>query len=195
MAWAFVPGIPQVGSDFVAGNPNEYESIVGPIEDRMIRSIWRIVPHPDDAQDVFQDAVATVWRKWKKIRRHPNPRALILRMCANAAYDFLKRRWRQRGHVKSTELSEEFPAPGPSARETVAAREEWEAVQAAIRQLPPHQAQAVLMRFVQDLSYPEIAEAMGCSEVTVRTHVARARAALIRRRDSQTTQLIQERVP
>ncbi len=176
----------------MADSSREYETIVRPIEDRMIRAVWRIVPNPDDAEDVFQEAVTTIWKRWKKIRRHPNPQALILRICANAAYDFLRHRWRRRQLVEADPLSESIPAPAPNARDTAAAREEWEQVLAAIRQLPPHQAQAVLMRFVQDLSYPEIAEAMGCSETTVRTHVARARAALLQPRNPRPAEFAKE---
>jgi len=48
----------------------------------------------------------------------------------------------------------------------------------AISRISRKQAQAVLMRFVQELSFPEIASALGCREATARTHVKRGCAKL-----------------
>ena len=44
----------------------------------------------------------------------------------------------------------------------------------ALMRLPHRQATAVTMRFLLDLSYEEIGDALGCSETTARVHVNRA---------------------
>ena len=44
--------------------------------------------------------------------------------------------------------------------------------------LPRQQRAAVVLRFYEDLDYPEIAEILGLAEATVRSHVHRALAAL-----------------
>ena len=49
---------------------------------------------------------------------------------------------------------------------------------AAIGRLPRNQAIAVLMRLLQDQPYSDIALVLGCSEVTARIHVSKARAKL-----------------
>ena len=48
----------------------------------------------------------------------------------------------------------------------------------AVGRLPRKQAVAVLLRIVKEQPYDLIAQAMGCSESTVRIHVARGRARL-----------------
>ena len=83
-------------------------------------------------------------------------------------------RWREELKAVPTEI----PDPRPSPAERLSGREERAEIIRAIRQLPRKQADAALMRFVQELSYQEIAQALGCSEVTVRTHIARARTRL-----------------
>jgi RNA polymerase sigma factor (sigma-70 family) len=45
-------------------------------------------------------------------------------------------------------------------------------------ELPTRQRAAVVLRFYEDLDYPEIAGVLGISEVTARTHVHRALTAL-----------------
>ncbi|MEN6625184.1 MAG: RNA polymerase sigma factor [Candidatus Sumerlaeia bacterium] len=158
-------------------HPTDYERFVAPIEDQMIRSVWRIVRDRDDFDEAFQEALATVWKRLDKVRRHPNPHALILRICANAAYDALRRRSRRQKH-EVFDLPETLPDPAPAATDLISADEDREEIFQAIAQLPRNQAEAFLMRFVQELEYSQIAQALGCSEVTARTHVARARAKL-----------------
>lgn len=143
----------------------------------MIHSIWRIVRDRDDFDEAFQEALATIWKRLDKVRKHPNPHALILRICANAAYDALRRRSRRQKH-EVFDVPEALPDPAPDAVDLIAADEDREEIFRAIAELPRNQAEAFLMRFVQEMDYGAIAEALGCGEVTARTHVARARQKL-----------------
>lgn len=168
-------GLQQEEALLIANN-NDYERFIRPIEDRMMRSVWRVLGDPDEAEDALQEALATIWKRLGRIRRHPNPHALILRICANAAYDALRRRTRRRHAF--------VPVPGDleddsrSAAEEVIGREQRDEVLRAVGRLSRKQAAAILMRAVQEQSYRNIAQALGCSEATARTHVARARARL-----------------
>ena len=154
---------------------DEYEHLIGPIEGRMIHSMWRILGDPDDADEALQDALAAVWQRLARVRSHPNPHALVLRMCANAAYDKLRRRRRRR----EVSLAPDDPEdPSLSAQERLARSERQAQVREAISQLSRKQAVAVLMRDAQDQSYESIAHALGCRQATSRKHVARARARL-----------------
>ena len=159
---------------------SDYDRLVRPIENQMIRSVWRIVRDPDDAEDAFQEATATIWKRLGRIRRHPNPRALILKICTDAAHDVLRRRLRQARTQEHENVIADFPDPAPSAAQRLMSREMQAEIFRAIGQLSPKQGTAVLMRFVQDLSYHDIAQSLGCREATVRKHVARAREKLYR---------------
>ena len=156
----------------------DYERLIRPIEDRMIRSVWRIVRNPDDFDDAFQEALATVWRRLAKVRRHPNPHALVLRMCANAAYDVLRKKSRLRRREALGTIPDQFPDRAPSASDRMAREGDQKEIFEAIGQLPRKQAEAVMMRFVQELSYSEISQALGCSEPAARRSIARARQRL-----------------
>jgi len=157
---------------------SDYERLIEPIEDRMIGSIWRIVRDPDDADDAFQEALAKIWKSLPKILRHPNPQALILRICLNAAYDLIRKRTRLRQREEEDSIVEDFPDNSASAFERLLGQERERQIMKAIGFLPRRQAQAVLMRFVEDLSYGDIAQALGCAETTVRSHIAKARKQL-----------------
>ena len=144
----------------------------------MIRSVWRIVRDPNDFDDAFQEALATIWKRLRRIRRHPNPHALILRICANAAYDVLRNNARRRRHEQLEAIPADVANPAPSIPDVLSGQEKRAEIFAAMAQLPRKQAEAVLMRFAQELPYTDIAQALGCSEVTARTHVKRARSRL-----------------
>ena len=156
---------------------SEYEKLIQPIEDRMINSVWRITRNPDDADDAFQDALTKIWKQFDKIKQHPNPQALILRICANSAYDTIRRKNRYR---KLEELySLEYHEKQASSDELVLKNERKEEIFWAISRLSRNQASAVLMRFIQELPYSEIALALGrAHHSTVHTAAQRLRKQL-----------------
>ena len=156
----------------------EYERLIAPIADRMMRAVWRIVRDPDEAEDAFQEALLTVWRRWDRIRRHPNPHALVLRICVHSAQDTLRRTARRQKWTDADSVPEAVADRKPSAAERLAHAEQSAEVRRAIAALSKNQAQAIQMHLVEEIPYGDIAAAMDCREVTVRKHVARARAKL-----------------
>jgi RNA polymerase sigma factor (sigma-70 family) len=157
-----------------------YEELIAPMESRMMRSIWRVVRNSEMAEDTLQDALTAVWKKLHRVRRHPNPQALILKICLNAAYDTLRRHKRYLHHEEISTLSNTPVLPDQGAMRVLAARELEAQVLQAIAQLPRKQALAVLMRILQEESFDVIAHSLGCSEITARIHVSKGRARLQR---------------
>ncbi len=156
----------------------EYERLVAPIEDRMMRAVWRITRDPHDAEDALQEALLTVWKRWDRIVTHPNPQALILHICINAAHDMLRRRVRQGKWIREDSIPENIPDCSTSAVQHISSAEQHGQVLRAIGLLPKNQARAILMYAVEEVPYRDIAMALDCREVTVRKHVERARTRL-----------------
>jgi len=154
-----------------------FEELVAPLEDRMMRTIWRIVRQPEEAEDTLQDALALIWKRLDRISVHPNPQALILKICANAAVDTLRKR---RSGQRSAGASELDRLPSLALPDNVAEREIEATIMGAISRLPKKQSIAILMRILEEQSYAEIGRALGCRESTARTHVLRGRAKLSR---------------
>jgi RNA polymerase sigma-70 factor (ECF subfamily) len=166
------------GESLVTNDRMIYDELIAPLEAMMMRAIWRIVRNADLAEDCLQDALAVVWKKRFQIRLHPNPQALILKICLNAACDSLRRLERMR---RQTDLSQLDNAPAPpnhNADRDLEEREIVEQVQQAIRRLPKKRALAVMMRLIHEESFEAIAHALDCSEITVRIHISRGRAQL-----------------
>ncbi len=159
---------------------SEYDRLIAPIEPRMMRAIWRIVSDPDEAEDVLQNALVTVWKRWEAVRRHPAPHALVLRICANSAYDALRSRARREKWLDRGAIELDVPVQSSSVPQGLAGGEQRGRVLRALAMLSRNQARAILMHVVEEIPYGDVATAMNCREVTVRKHVARARARLRR---------------
>jgi RNA polymerase sigma-70 factor (ECF subfamily) len=155
-----------------------YDEMIAPLEAMMMRSIWQIVRNADLAEDSLQDALAIIWKKRFQIRLHPNPPALILKICLNTAYDSLRKLERRRRQIDLSPLENAPTSPEHDPDRNLEAREIEEQVQQAIRRLPRKRALAVMMRLIQEESFAAIAQAMDCSEVTARIHISRGRAQL-----------------
>lgn len=145
---------------------------------RMLRSIWRVVRDADAAEDALQDALAVLWRRLPTLARHPNPEALVLRVCLNSAYDQLRARSRHSRHLVALD-GEDLAAVArcdPSFDQKMLLDE----VLGAIGRLRRPQATAILLRALRGESYESIGRVLGCSEITARVHVLRAREGLRR---------------
>jgi RNA polymerase sigma factor (sigma-70 family) len=154
-----------------------YEELIDQVRERMMRIIWRIVRHPEEAEDTMQDVLTVIWKKRGRVVRHPNPQALVLRICANAAVDALRKR-RRVNRFDGSEIIDRLPDTTAGSGRDLAETEGL--VRKAVGRLPRKQAVAVVMRVLEGYSYKEIAGALGCREATARTHVLRGRAKLSR---------------
>lgn len=155
-------------------NQSEYQQFIKPIENQMMSAVWRILRNAEDTQDAFQDALLILLKKWKLIRKHPNPRALILRICINSAYDFLRKRHRQPVPDSLESVAGTVSEDTESAFEKIVQSETQTLLLEKVNQLPQNQKISIHMRYIEGFSYPEIAQALGCGEASVRKHVSRA---------------------
>lgn len=166
---------------FMTNQEKFFEEMIAPIESRMMRTIWRVVRNEQLAEDTFQDALTLVWKKRERIEGHPNPEALILKMCLSCGYDALRKQVRYLRRKDSRIMARQRHSSDASAHRELEGREVEAEVLSAIGHLPRKQALAVLMRIVQGQPYDAIAQALGCSETTVRIHVSRGRKRLSER--------------
>jgi len=153
-----------------------YAALIRPIEDEMLRAVWSVTRDADDAEEALQDALVTIWRRFDRVQRHPNPHALILRICMNAAYDALRVKIRRRR--READVDGLFGRTAATPAETLSLREWERAILDALARLSRNQATAFVLRVVHGESYEEVARVLGCRESTARKHVNRGRERL-----------------
>jgi RNA polymerase sigma-70 factor, ECF subfamily len=132
----------------------------------------RVLAHPEDAQDATQEALIAIARKIHTFDGRARFTTWCYRVATNAALDEARRRARRPLPVDVVPE----PRHGSSAIEDLVA--DQLDVDAAMAQLSPDHRAAVALRDLVGLDYAEIGEVLGLAPGTVRSRIARGRAAL-----------------
>jgi RNA polymerase sigma-70 factor (ECF subfamily) len=161
-----------------AGDRGALEVLLARHLDRVHAICRRVTGHPEDALDATQEALIAVTRGLHRYDGRSLFTTWLYRVATNAALDELRRRKRR---PEPAELVEDRPfgragAAGSAPVESaVAARLD---VDAALAGLSPEFRAAVVLRDLCDMDYAEIAEVLDVPIGTVRSRIARGRAAI-----------------
>jgi len=119
------------------------------------------------AEDQVAEAFARAWLSWRKVRRHPAPRAWVVRAALNTGASW----WRRRIH--------ELPLAGHDAAAPHDADDGLDAaLLTALRHLPERQREVIALRVFLDLDIDTIAAHLEIAPGTVRVHLSRAMTTL-----------------
>jgi len=167
------------------------EALVGAYGDRVYRLALRITGNAADAEEVVQDTLWAVTRKIDTFRGAAAFSSWVYRITANAAYQKLRGRRRQRNDVSWEELTPAFD----ESDQHVEAADDWSrtlkdpAIEGELRsvlcgaidELSADCRTAFLLHDVEGLSNLEIAETLQVRQGAVKARVHRARLFLRRR--------------
>lgn len=145
---------------------------------------YRLTGNESDARDLTQDAFIRVYRAWRSFQPGTSFLSWVYRIVTNLYRDELRRRkGRFIESIPEDNAPQEFGGQRPLAVTPIddyVERQLGEPLSKALAQLSPEQRQVVILADIEEYSYQEIAEIMGCSIGTVRSRLHRARALLRR---------------
>lgn len=123
---------------------------------------------PDDADDCFQETVIAALVAYPRLRHADDLKSWFFTVARRKAIDA------HRARARRPTPSERVPeTPAPPAADPVDA-----SLWSRVRTLPLRQRQAVCLRYVADLSYAQVAQAMECTPEAARQSVSAALARL-----------------
>jgi RNA polymerase sigma-70 factor (ECF subfamily) len=154
-----------------AGDAAAFEELIREHQARLRLFLHKMVPgHADDlAQEVWLDA-------FRDLPRLSDPAAFtpwLYRVARNRAYRHLRRRTPAPSSFDQQRVPDESANGQPDFTPDDAA-----AVHAALDRLTPEHREVLLLRFIEDMSYDDIAAATGVPVGTVRSRLHNAKAAL-----------------
>jgi RNA polymerase sigma-70 factor (sigma-E family) len=137
---------------------------------RLVPVLQALTGDRDLAEDLAQESFAKAQRDWDRIAAYDRPGAWVRRVALNATSNTRRRQGRERAALARL-------GGGDVVLELAGGDDElWEFV----RSLPEQQRWAVVLFYVEDRSVADTAAVLGCSDGTVKTHLARARETLAR---------------
>ena len=171
------------------------DALLASVERRAYKQALFAVRNEENALDIVQDAMLSLVQSYSEKPAAEWP-MLFTRILQNAIHNHFRRSkvrdywtptFSEFDHSTEDEASfdilESLLARNPdnqtvSAEETVSREEMLNLIDELIKNLPDRQREAFLLRYWEDLSVTETAEAMGCSEGSVKTHCSRAAHSL-----------------
>jgi RNA polymerase sigma-70 factor (ECF subfamily) len=165
-------GDDELASAAAAGDRGALELLLDRHADRIHAVCRRVLANPEDAFDATQEAMIAIVRGIARFDGRSAFTTWMYRVATNAALDEGRRRGRRPIPVDAVP---EAPAGGSAPDALVEARLD---VDAALAALPEEFRVAVVLRDLCDLDYAEIATALDIPPGTVRSRIARGRAAL-----------------
>ncbi len=145
---------------------------------RLLTFIARMVGDRHRAEELFQDVFLAVWVKRRQYQ-FPRPfKSWLYAIAANKCRAAARGRRPTPVAFDGDEAPLTPAASGPSPEDTLVATETAALVGAAVARLPARQRAVVVLRVWEGLSYAEIADVVGRTEATVRSHMHHGLAAL-----------------
>ena len=133
-------------------------------------TLWKLTGDADLFAEALQNSLLTIWMNIEKLTG-PQAWAYIYRIALSASSKAWRIRIGKNGQIpKANMLS---PITSAAVDE-----ETFNLVRKEIAKLPEKQALAVVMRYIDQHDYCAIADKLKCTEVTARSHVSKAIAAL-----------------
>lgn len=149
--------------------------------ERTYNIAYRILGNGEDALDVTQDAFLTVFKKLSRFRRDSRFFTWFYRIVVNLSID----RRRKQATIRTFTQGEtdwnlaDFPDPRTESVEKLDQKEFLDTeIQASFMKLSPNLRAITVLRYIEGLSYSEIAETLDCSIGTVKSRLNRAHRIL-----------------
>jgi len=161
-------------AQYSQGDAAAARALTARLTPRVFGHAVRVLGDRAEAEDVTQEAMMRLWKvapDWRMGEAKVS--TWLYRVTANLCTDRLRRK---RG-VGLNEADDPLD-PSPSVTDQLQTRERMNALQAGLQTLPERQRQAVILRHIEGLANPEIAEILEISTEAVESLTARGKRAL-----------------
>jgi len=157
-----------------AGDEVAFEELVEGYSPRLRYYLRKMLTKGDRAEDALQDVWLQVFRGLPRLADPGAFSAWVYRIARDRAYRELRERRPSARSLEETDVSEE-PESGSRL-----SSEDAQIIHAALDRLSPEHREVLMLCFLEDMPYEDIAQATGCPLGTVRSRIHYAKRALRR---------------
>ncbi|MFC3861888.1 RNA polymerase sigma factor [Deinococcus antarcticus] len=164
----------------LAGDEAAWHAFVTEYEQRMYGYLYRLEGNSEDALDLTQEVFYRAWRSMNTFRAGERVLPWLYQVARNTQIESHRRKQHQRFSLEEAreEIGFEVTSPGRSPVQAAESEQAQDRVQRALMKLPEEYREAVVLRFVEDLPYDEIARIQGVAPGTAKSRVFRAKEQL-----------------
>lgn len=171
--------------EYKQGNPQAFRGLVDRYAAPIYNLAYRLLRDPMEAENVTQEAFLRVLTSIDRIRPDSSIKPYLFRIALNLCRDTVRRKrplvftdLDSSSQDYGESLSEAIPDDQPALWEQLADEELQAQLYQAIDDLAPPYQTVILLRYVEDFSYEDIAQTLAVPLNTVRTHLYRAKRLL-----------------
>ena len=157
-----------------SGDRDALITLLREIETHVYRTAYYILNNEQDAMDAAQEALIRIYTKIRTYEEKAQFKTWVQRIVTNICIDKFRR---TKSSVSIEEHNLVFSTDNHVEEEVMASYAAKD-IREAIHRLPEHHRTVVVLRYLQDFSYTEIADSLGIPLNTVKSYLFRARRQL-----------------
>jgi len=166
------------------GDTVAFDELITRHRERIYMHTYQIIRNEEDALDLTQETFIRAWKSLTRFDGKSSFSSWLYRIATNAAIDLFRKRQSHPqteidvGPMKIDAASHTTPSQAEMPGEGIDRAEIRRRVEDAIAQLSPEHRAVIVLKEIDDLSYEEIAQRVGCSLGTVMSRIFYARKKL-----------------
>jgi RNA polymerase sigma-70 factor, ECF subfamily len=162
------------------GDQGTWEALIGEHQDRILTYLYHLEGNYEDALDLTQETFFRAWRGIKTFRAGEELLPWLYTIARNVQIEKHRRKYHPQFSVEEAFEEAGFePSSGrTSPQHRAESLQHIDRVQAALQELSEEYRTAVILRFMEDLSYEEIAKIQGVAVGTAKSRVFRGKEML-----------------
>ncbi|WP_245830944.1 sigma-70 family RNA polymerase sigma factor [Sediminibacillus massiliensis] len=139
------------------------------------RTIYTYVKNHHTTDDIFQEVLLLIYRKWDKFNGESHVKTWVMRIAINRSKDYLRSPLHRIKLAKDQWLDQKDPK---HLEDTVVHRERLDEIANAILNLPIKYREVMILTFQQGMTQQEISDVTDTPVSTIKTRMQRARQLL-----------------
>jgi RNA polymerase sigma-70 factor (sigma-E family) len=145
----------------------DFAEFVREVSPRLLRTAYLLSGSQDSAEDLVQEALERVCRRWHRIARTQAPEAYTRQIVVNLAND----RWRHIVRFREGDHAQVFDRPDP--RDEYTDLDVRDQLGTLLMELPMKMRTVIVLRYLHDMDNAQIADLMNITPNTVRSQLSR----------------------
>ncbi|MFN8509608.1 MAG: RNA polymerase sigma factor [Deinococcaceae bacterium] len=177
---SYDPNQPDVLQRLKSGEEEAWYELISAFQDRILNYLFRLEGNYEDALDLTQDVFFRAWKGIQTFREGEPFLPWLYTIARNTQIEKHRRKHHPQFSIDEAEENTGFEVTShyTSPLERTEGQQEVDRVQDALLTLFLEYREAVVLRFVQELSYEEIAQIQGIAVGTAKSRVFRAKEML-----------------